>query len=136
MIDLAPKEYNKDIKENPGIYKIILVDNLCNCIKIGRFLGEDEFGILYIGSTDNLQRRLAEIKKSLPYPKNENDFYLGGSHQFGNKVKNIKKFWDKYTLNNITVEIIETDNFRTAETEALENYYNQFGELPPYNDSF
>jgi hypothetical protein len=136
IISLKGEKYNEGIKEEPGIYKIFMVDGKMNPIPTSRYLSQDKNGILYIGSTDNVQRRLAEIKKSLPYPKNEKEVYISDCHQFGRKAKLIKKLKIESELNSIRVEVCYTDNFLSEEASALEEYFQDYGELPPFNDKF
>lgn len=134
LIDLSLSSYNEDIPAKSGIYRIILVSPDGNIIPVPRLLGTDNLGVLYVGSSSNLFSRLADIKKSLPFKKNDKDVYVGGTHQFGVKAKKLYKFADMYGLTNIRVTIKESNNFILDEIAALETYHLEFGELPPFND--
>ena len=108
-----------------GTYKIRLVDERGCAIPIGRFGGTDDEGILYIGKSKFLRRRLQA--------------WLRGEHD-GYKANFVSQYIDKMPQGRnssiLEFKISPKDDISQGETEELANHLMQFGELPPYNAVF
>lgn len=120
----------KEISQNNGVYKIYLMkDNTINPIKIVRILRNDDSGLIYIGAAEKttLQYRL----KCFINSKNPN--YKQRNHSAGVKIKNNKNLLSFINNNELFFEVIICKKAMDEERTQLENYRNEFGELPPLN---
>jgi len=52
------------VEAKPGVYKLIAVDHNNKPITINRFLDNDPNGILYIGQSVNLRKRLTNMRRA------------------------------------------------------------------------
>lgn len=95
---------------------------------IPRFLQEDDQGILYIGKGQVLQQqhRLGKLINAL----NETE----RMHSAGIRY-NMEKIKKSFPLEQVSVRIKLCDNPRKIESELLQSYLEQYGELPPFNHS-
>lgn len=126
---LSDKELWQKLNEiNPksGIYKLILTDN-GKPKQIGRFLGTDNKGIIYIGKCDNVLDRVINLKKSISQDFNNN------SHICGRRLKNIEKFYERIPFENLIIQITPSENQIELEKKQLNEYFQRFGEVPPLN---
>ncbi len=109
--------------KEPGIYRIRI-----RGIKICRFLGEDKNGILAIGKSNNIFRRLKQFFRSTSGKK---------GHSEGKTLHLILKS-GKLKLDTKNLEysycLTETDEqaFKCEELE-IKKYFKKFGEVPPLN---
>jgi len=98
-------------------------------VKIGRLKGEDDKGILYIGSTNNLKERDKALLKSLKNECKRKKHTMAKSYIFFSLKEVIK-------IDEMEITWIELDNRNEAEMQewlALNHYGKKFGELPPLN---
>lgn len=117
-------EINLKFSIRGGVYKIFLISDDVR-IPINRFLGTDQNGILYIGKASSFLDRVINLKKSI--------IYDSISHEFADRFKNHKGIIEAYTIDNIYIELLESDNPRELELIELNKYLDVFGELPPMN---
>jgi len=112
----------------PGVYIIRWCRN-GEPVRIGRLRGEDSKGILYIGSTKSLRRRVRQFLKSLS----------GGSGRIRHTMAKSYLF---FSLNEVIrinemeitwIELNDDNEARRQEWLALKHYGKRFGELPPLN---
>jgi len=115
----------RNAPEKPGIYHIYCF-NRNHPIKIGRLLKADEKGILSIGSTKNLKRRL----KQFVYGSIKHSGHSSGNRYGYLNLANKRKL-GSYELK-FSFEIKKKCEFR--ESELLRGYMEKFGELPPLNN--
>ena len=79
----------------------------------------DASNILYIGSTNNLMRRVLGN-------------YLGGIG--GKTTQRIhNNLFEKNYINNVEISWKIVDNFKNEERDLRKNYLQKHGELPPWN---
>ncbi len=114
------KEKSKLGLPESGVYKLIANK------KIGRLLGEDQKGILYIGKGIILpyHNRIGKFVNSI----NNTEVAHSGGVRF-----TLERIQDQYPLEVSEIEIILVENPESLESKLLDDYYQEFGELPPFN---
>ncbi|MEO0076037.1 MAG: hypothetical protein ABIK31_08080 [candidate division WOR-3 bacterium] len=132
MIKIADKNLKLDeyIKPKPGVYKLIAFDKKENIIPINRFLGTDQNGILYIGKSINLLKRMIKLRRGLINPSEA----IG--HIATRRIKSIKNILNYIDINTLRISIEYTDSPESAkkfEATLLDKYTEEFGERPPLN---
>ena len=128
IISLAENNFWKQIPESGGVYFIYSLNNNIP-IKLDRVLGADEEGVLYIGKSENLRERLRMLWRVL------NPKLKATAHTFGTKYNNNKKLREAFPLNSLYVSFRITTNPKTLESELLDKYFSNYGEVPPFNSS-
>jgi hypothetical protein len=117
-----------------GVYKLRLTDQVGGPSLIGRFLGCDHDGLLAIGQSVNLARRIKEFR----------DAYAGKRflrHSVGDRLFLVRLCQHtSLKLNNVRVQIavMKLENkvaAQAAEENLLKKYFKGFGELPPLNSN-
>ena len=96
-------------------------------LKLDRVLGSDEEGLLYIGKSENLRERLRMLWRVL------NPKLKATAHTFGTKYNNNKKLREAFPLNSLYVSFRITTKPKTLESELLDKYFSNYGEVPPFN---
>jgi hypothetical protein len=109
-----------------GVYRVIAVEN-GKRISINRFLDTDHDGVLYIGKAVSFLDRVIALKKSV-LPD-----YRGSSHICGRRYKANPNIAKKFPVENLFVELIETENPAGVEKKMISEYADRFGEVPPLN---
>jgi hypothetical protein len=127
--------FTKELSKVPGVYKIRLSDSAGRSHPIGRLLGIDKKGVLAIGESANLARRIKEFYKA----------YIGDKfmrHSVGDRlflvwVCQYSHFKTTYQNNSkVQFIVMKLNNKTEAETEEerlLKEYFKTYGELPPLN---
>lgn len=119
-----------------GVYEIRLADSTRQAIPVGRLLGNDPCGLLGIGKSVNLSRRIsdfnrAHLKGSLRHSGGSRLFLVWVLHYSpiaaSHNVNSIVQFRVAKVKNNVKAE--------TAEEALLKRYFYKFGELPPLNST-
>jgi hypothetical protein len=118
-------EINELHGESGGVY--ILRCGVETPIPVNRLLASDEEGTLYIGKANSFLNRVAELKKSIS-PQ-----YKSGSHECGTRYKSHSGIYKVYPYEELYINLVESDDPRTTESNLLQNYEKKFGELPPLN---
>ena len=110
----------KDIVESPGVYFLIYPN-----LNPQRFGGKDKDGILYIGKSNNLKRRISNLRRGILNQKNE----------YHSVSKNYRKLFDKDSYTELRVRYIVSDekNYSKLESEFLELYFKKYKDLPILN---
>jgi hypothetical protein len=130
--DINSKEFiaKNHFPELPGIYMIIALDENQIPITISRFLDDDKFGILYIGQTKNLRKRLIKMKRAFsPDHKSE-------AHIAVRRYKTLIQMHKRFPIDRLVVKFeLVTDNISSIQLEmlAFKNYEDIYGERPPLN---
>ena len=116
FISFIPKE----IVESPGVYFLIYPN-----LNPQRFGGEDKDGILYIGKSNNLKRRISSLRRGI----------LNLNNEYHSVSENYRKLFDKDTYNKLRVGYIVSDenNYSKLESEFLELYFKKYKDLPILN---
>jgi hypothetical protein len=117
----------------PGVYAIRLIDAPSEKpIPIGRFLGIDENGILLIGVSNDLGRRL-------------HDFYYSyledrRTHSEGRRLHLVRmlsqfeeEIYPEASMQFRVKHIPDEEQAKHEEERLLKSYFMRFGELPPLN---
>jgi hypothetical protein len=111
-----------------GVYFIYSYNNQIP-IRINRVLGTDVEGLLYIGKSINLRERLRMLWRVLNPKQNAT------AHTFGTKYNKNKNLRETFPLNSLYVSFIITTEPQILESELLDKYFLQYGEVPPFNSS-
>ncbi len=118
---LLSKIQENIISNNGGVYFL-----KSNYFKNGirRFKKNDTTGLIYIGQSSNLKRRINNLKISLQNNKPE--------------IHNIARvYWQNdmplLPFDSLHIEYIEYEDFRKKETQLILKYIMEFGELPLLN---
>ena len=116
FINFKPKE----IVESPGVYFIIYPN-----LNPQRFGGEDKDGILYIGKSNNLKRRISKLRRGI----------LNRNNEYHSVSENYRKLFDEDIYNELGVGYIVSDekNYSKLELEFLELYFKKYKDLPILN---
>jgi hypothetical protein len=129
------KNFAKEIGKSPGVYTIRLADSVRQPIPISRLFGDDDEGLLAIGESVDLARRIKDFY---------NAYTAGafGRHSVGDRLFLVLicrySSFKTTNQNNSTVQfrIMKLSNKVEAQTEEeklLKNYFKEHGELPPLN---
>ena len=113
--------------ERGGIYVLSCLDETGCTQKIHRLLGEDPEGVLYIGKASSFLDRVIELKKSL------SPLHESRGHECGARHKEHQGISAQFPYERLQIQLIAADDPRGAETKALQQYIEKFGELPPLN---
>lgn len=127
---LSSKELWQDIfndfGDKGGAYKLFCRKN--NRIEpIGRLLGTDQKGILYIGKATSYLDRVIGLKKTIDPEKKSS------SHICGRRYNKNEKISKTFPFKNLYIILIGHNEPLEKETELLTEYFNTFGEVPPLN---
>jgi len=118
----------------PGVYRIRLTDQQEKAMKISRFLGVDKEGLLAIGESKNVSRRIRQFYRA----------YSGQSfaHSVAERlfVLLFKRVNSESMLKNSRLEfscmkLKDKAEAQIHEERSLKTYFKEFGELPPLNSS-
>lgn len=120
-------EIDEVFGDQGGIYLLSCLDDNNKPIPIHRVLGLDSNGMLYIGKADSFKSRVIELKKSA------NPTYKTTSHECGVRLSEHLRLSDRFPFSKLLVTLISTPNGRVLESEYLDKYMEEFGELPPLN---
>ena len=117
-----------------GVYKVHLCKSDKSPVCIPRFVVEDKSGILMIGKSKNIRRRLKYFRGA----KNEKPY----SHAEGKRLSIIKrkcpKFISEYKdckLFYCYKELNSNEEMDREEERLLKCYFKNFGEVPPLNNN-
>lgn len=120
-------EINDAFASSGGVYVLSCVDEKEIPIPVGRLLGEDLDGVLYIGMANSLLDRVTELKKSL------SPDHISSAHECGSRHKSDALISERFPYERLRVDLIAAEDPRAAEQDALAKYLAKFGELPPLN---
>ena len=134
---LEDDKYIELLKNEPAIYRVTYCKNN-KLQKIGRLLGEDKEGILYIGKSKKIRSRIQQLRNAVDPNR------LSTNHTFGNKFKKLVenknkkleiKIKDLFNFLCIEIELKSIKELDKAETNELKTYNYNFGEVPPLNSN-
>jgi len=127
-----------DIEQNAShkgcaVYKIRLADSNGSPIKIPRFLDKDEDGILVIGQSENIERRIGYFRGAM-----EGKEYAHAEGQRMHLIKNFPSFMESHSDCKIQYSFKNLPSKSEAEREEerlLKCYFKRYGEVPPVNNN-
>ncbi|MDA9556080.1 hypothetical protein N9R79_01065 [Vibrio sp.] len=126
--DVAERKRLFGIK--PGVY-ILRSGEVGNPKPIPRMCSVDNDGILYIGMSKKLSGgRVSDLKKSLSLDSPSD------SHNVGKHYRSNKLLQENYPYDDFYLELISAETRSEAgciEGTKLQEYLDNFGELPPFN---
>lgn len=112
-----------------GVYIIYALNTDMTPQPISRILGIDNNGILYIGETTNFKKRL-ELFRRVMSPANASIAHSGALN-----LKELPALRQRFPANCIYVKVFPHQNPNAEETRMIEEYRQEFGEVPPLNGS-
>ena len=107
------------IKPKSGVYKLIAFDKNGEIIPLNRFLGQDIKGVLYIGKSINLQKRVAKLRRGL-LNSNESIGHIASRRM--KSINNIRKYIDFTTLR-LSIEYTDCNESAVELEKLLLNKY-------------
>jgi len=116
--------------EGPGVYKIRLADLKGQVIVIGRFHDNDKNGILMIGSSNNIKRRLQQFRGAI----NGNKYGHAEAIRFYLILKYTKFKKEQYKLQ-YSFKKLNKNNYKEEEERLIKCYFKKYGEVPPLNNN-
>ncbi|MFD1314236.1 GIY-YIG nuclease family protein [Namhaeicola litoreus] len=117
----------KELECRPGVYRIYWIKN-GKRQPIKRFMGSDKTGLIYIGESINIRKRLNEFRNAA-FGKSQ-ESHVGGKKIF--RLDILKSHIQKKDLF-FEFEYTEPNEHRDRENQLLEHYKQKFGEVPPLN---
>lgn len=110
---------NKNLPQS-GVYRLLAMS------PIGRLLGVDTTGTLYIGKGVILSsyNRIGKFVNALNNTESR--------HDGGNRL-NSSRILEKYPIDKMRITITLTENPKQLESNLLQRYNEEFGEMPPFN---
>lgn len=119
-------QIKEDFEETGGAYKLLCKED-GKVRPIGRLLGSDLNGVLYIGKADSYLDRVIGLKKTLD-PK-----YKSAPHICGRRYNLNDRIKQAFPYPNLYIQLIGSDNPVGLEKQLLTDYFDKFGEVPPLN---
>ena len=125
----------RQLSKVPGVYKMRLSNSAGRAHPIGRLLDIDKKGVLAVGESANLARRIKEFHRA--YIGDRFMRHSEGDRLFLVLMCQYSHFKTAYQ-NNFTIQfaVMKLNNKTEAETKEerlLKGYFKKFGELPPLN---
>lgn len=114
-----------------GVYRIRLLDTDLKTMTIARFLDTDQNGIILIGNSGDIGKRIYQFRKSATDGKK--------AHSEGRKMHDVKQchtFKEKYKKHTLQFQVSKTKDKTEAqkhEIKLLNEYFKEYGEIPPLN---
>jgi hypothetical protein len=128
-IKLSNNFFWQTIASKPGVYHIYSLDPKNKPKKLHRLIGKDEEGILYIGKSENLRERLRMLWRVL------NPDLKATAHTFGEKYNTYQVLKLNFPLNTLAIKFSCSNNAKELEIKLIDEYINNFGEVPPFNST-
>lgn len=126
---------NSRLSSEKGVYQLHWLEN-GKPKTINRLCGQDKEGILYIGMTEGkLMKRVSDLQQAL---KSNSIISLdspasSGHAQMGMKYFRIRK---RIPIRDLSIRVVPHDEPKKEESERLDDYVKEFGELPPLNGQY
>lgn len=117
------------LKEIPAVYKIYAIRRYRSYI-LKRLLKNDAVGLMYVGETINLQKRLTNFIKE--FKNNSHGSKHCAAYKFW-KYKNLRKNFPFEKLACTYYYCILKSQAKEREVETIQKYIKEFGEAPPLN---
>jgi hypothetical protein len=117
------KENLKKVPEESGIYKISYPK------KINRLKGSDKDGILMIGMSSNLRKRINEFFLDIKKKGEPKSFYHSEGYRFW-----VLKLEEYFPIEKLRFKFMVTKNNKKTEEDELVKYQDRYLELPPLNN--
>jgi len=121
--------YNLSIQK--GVYVIYALNQKEIPQLINRVLKTDKNGVLYIGQTtkQTFKVRLDMFKRVM------DPNYAATAHSGALNLKEIPALRNMFSANDIYVQVFPHANPKSEELRMIEEYRQEFGEVPPLNGS-
>lgn len=127
-------QINADIGEQAGCYVLCSQDG-ARFRPVSRALGVDDNGVLYIGAAKCLSTRAMDLRKALCAAVGRDEYTDIDAHGCGRKYS---ETWHRlFPFESLVVALHPTaagDPRWATEIDLLQEYENQFGETPPFNE--
>ena len=116
-----------------GVYKIRLADTKGSPIEIPRFLDKDKDGILQIGNSEDIGRRIKYFRGAM-----EGKRYAHVEGQRLSFIKRYTSFMERYKDCKLQYSFKRLQNeseVQKEEERLLKCYFKKYGEVPPLNNN-
>ena len=112
-----------------GIYRIFLCNKNGNQVKVKRFCGIDNEGLIYIGAAQEttISNRLTNFIHSMNKTRKQNN------HSAGKKICDNNQLSNYISKNTLYFDCIKVSNAKNREKTLLKLYKETYGEVPPLN---
>ncbi len=121
---------NENIPALAVVYSIIALDEYGIPVEINRFLDIDQSGTLYIGKSDNLRKRINNMRRA--FSKD----YKSEKHVAVRRYNILRQIEKKFPIERLVISFELAKKGTTArqlESHKLNLYEKIFGERPPLN---
>lgn len=129
------KDFSEEVGKSSGVYEIRLSNSAGHPNTIGRLLGNDEDGLLAIGESVDLARRIKDFYHA--YSKGKFGRHSVGDRFFLVLVCQYSSFGATHQNNSKlqfrVMKLGSKDEAQKEEEKLLKNYFRKHGELPSLN---
>ncbi len=122
-------------ESQPGVYRLIGLDDTGAAATLPRMCGSDRRGTLYIGmegKTFSDRSRLTKLVRSLRQPRH-GGLVFNREHQAGYRLRRHPSLSKQFPEENLAITWCYTDQPVIAEETLLDVYFKSFGDWPPLN---
>ena len=119
-------DINRDFENNGGTYRMFAKEN-DQVLPIGRLLGKDEQGTLYIGKATRFLDRVIDLRKTL------DPDYKTSTHICGRRYNKNPSIQESFPFSRLYIELARDDRPGLKESELIQEYFERYGEVPPLN---
>ena len=128
----------RNIKEDAdykgvGVYWIRLTDLKESPFCISRFLDKDKDGILQIGSSKDIVKRIKLFRGAANGKKYSHS--AGKRFSFVKKLTFFKKRYKRFEIHYAFKKLQNENEAKKEEEKLLKRYFKDFGEVPPLNNN-
>ncbi len=116
-----------EIPTASGIYRIRFWND-GGFVPVCRAAKKDSDGIIYIGTSQNLQKRIWMFRRVI-----FNDYVVTQGHVAANRYVRVEAIHKTFPPQNLWFEWNEVADYEVAEADELMAYMKKYAELPPLN---
>ncbi len=125
-MDYLNDSITRDFAEEGGVYELYS-KNGGEVVVVNRCIKVDPKGILYIGKAKTFRNRVIGLRKTI------DPLYKSESHICGRRYKNNKNLMKQFPFEDLYVRLHQFDQPEVVEKKKIEDYFLEFGEVPPLN---
>ena len=96
-------------------------------MSVGRVLGDDQLGMLYIGRGKSFRSRVAFLSHTL------RNSHFKKKHEFVRRYNRHPGLESRFRSELLMVKLYPSPDPVAEERRLLNDYFNEFGEVPPFN---
>ena len=125
---LADESFPEGIKRRPGVYIVHAQTTTGAFQHLPRLLGHDPDGILFIGQSKNVRRRVATLKRAMTIRE-----WRKVPHSEGRTYRWVPALRKEFPIDRLYVSVRYTDTPEDQERRQITEYARRLGEVPPLN---